>query len=184
MISIDYLRKEATKRNSVPNYNGLGMVRLPLHGRGYLFYSDRAPAINHTIHLHRYSFTSTVVKGTIRNFLYTFEATDQEADFMLTQKDMANKVDSIGEIIHPNISITNTCTFDTIAGQKYDMHKSVFHHVESVTDKLITRMEPTSHPYDPTALFLMNKHIEYVGVYSQPKSPEECWDIIEYTIND
>lgn len=184
MIDIDYLRNEAKERGSVPNYNGLGMVRLAVKDRGYLFYSDRAPPINHTIHDHRYSFTSTIIKGTIRNFIYSFEAVEQETDFMLTYKDMVNKVDTVGTIIHPNVNITNTCTFDTTENQKYIMHESILHHVERKSEKLITCMEPSPRPYSPIAHFLINKNIEYVGVYSQPKTPNECWEIIEYTIND
>lgn len=186
MINIDTLRAEAKEYNSVPKYNGLGMVRLRLGDRGYLFYSERAPAINHTIHNHRYDFNSLVIKGTIRNHLYDITVVEHEADFKLTWKDMVLKNDNAGETIHPNIELIKTCTFDTVEGEEYFLHKKIFHGVERITEKLITCMHPSSLSvdYSQKALFLIDKRIPYVGVYSQPKSPEECWEIIEYTLND
>lgn len=177
MLSIDTLRKEG----GTPKYNGLGMVRLRVGQYGLLFYSELAPPINHTIHNHRYSFTSKVLKGTIRNYLYEYDVVDK-SDYMLTQKDMVNKVDTIGTIIHDNVSLRNVCTFDTHEGDSYFMDQRTFHHVERVTNTLITQMDPSPLPWNATALFLIEKDIPYVGVYSEPKSPEECWEIIEYTI--
>jgi hypothetical protein len=107
---------------------------------------------------------------------------------------MVEKVDTEGHTIHENIEPLNVCTFDTVARESYFLQRGVYHHVESVTPKLITCMDivpPTKeelasrNTYWPQkAQFIIDKRIPYVGVYSQPRSEKECWEIIEYTIND
>jgi hypothetical protein len=194
MQTIDEFRKQAKSKGVVPVYNGLGMVRLKIGNQGFLFYSDRAPAINMTIHTHRYDFTSTVLKGAIRNYLYVPKLVGHETNYKLTWKDMVEKVDTEGNTINENVEPLNVCTFNTVAGESYFLQRNVYHHVESVTPKLITRMDvvpPTKEElasrdtyWPQKAYFIIDKTIPYVGVYSQPKSEKECWEIIEYTLND
>ena len=183
MITIDQLRTLAKEYSTTPNYNGLGMVRLPLHNNAYLFYSEKTPAINHTIHDHRYSFWSTVIKGVLRNIIYEYDVVEHETDYMLTYKDLVKKKEYVGEIIHPNVEIHKTCIFDTIQDEQYFIHNRVLHGVEPMENKVITYMQKDSE-WSVTANFLVDKTIPYVGVYSQPKSESECWEIIEYTLND
>jgi len=186
MITIDEIRALAKRDDSKPRYNGLGMIRLHLRDVGYNFYSERTEPFNHTIHDHRYSFTSSVLKGVLRNRLYDYQEVDYETDYRLTYKTMFGKIDydTHGVVIHENVELRETCTFETRAGQQYHLDRSAFHSAEAVTDKVITCMtRPSDLPWEAMSTFIVNKRKPYEGVYSRPKTENECWEIIEYTIN-
>ena len=87
MITIDELRELAEQNNTEPAWNGLGVVKLRFAPKdspsgdkslAYHFYSDRTEANYHPIHDHVFSFSSTVLKGTLESTFYDFVVTDQE----------------------------------------------------------------------------------------------------------
>ena len=187
MITIDEVRALAEQQNSIPRYNGLGMIRLHLYNDAYMFYSDKTEPFNHTIHDHRYSFTSSVLKGTLKNRLYSFDVVDYETDYMVTYKNMVGRIDyeTYGRTMHENVELRETCTFETRAGQQYHLDRSAFHSAEAITDKVITHMtRPRDPSWEAMSEFIVNKKKPYEGVYSRPMSEKQCWEIIENTIND
>lgn len=187
MITIDEIRALAKQSSSIPRYNGLGMIRLHLRNEAYMFYSKQTEPFNHTIHDHRYSFTSTVLKRTLRNRLYSFVEVNYDTDYLVTYKNMVGKIDyeTYGRTMYENVEVSEACMFETKAGQQYHLDRSAFHSAEAVTDSVITCMTRPSDPaWEAMSRFIVSRSKPYESVYSRPKTEKECWEIIEYTIND
>jgi len=150
-----------------------------------MFYSQQTEPFNHTIHDHRYSFTSEILKGTLRNTLYTFKEVDYETNYMVKYKNMLGKIDytDYGRTMHENVELHEVCLFETKAGKSYYLDRSAFHTAEAVTSKVITCMSrPNDEPWEAMSRFILRKDKIYESVYSRPKTESECWEIIEDTI--
>ncbi len=185
MITIDEIRDLANRHNSIPRYNGLGMIRLHLPSKAYMFYSHQTPPFNHTIHDHRYSFTSTVLKGKLRNKLYEYSEVDYDTDWLVTYKNMVGRIDyeTYGRTMCENVEVREICSFETREGQSYHLDRLAFHSVSAVTSKVITCMtRPNDPPWEAMSCFIVNRSKPYESVYSRPMTEKECWEIIEDTI--
>lgn len=186
MITIDEIRDLAKRHNSIPRYNGLGMIRLHLPDEAYMFYSlYRTKPFNHTIHDHRYSFTSQVLKGKLRNKLYAFSEVDYETDYLVTYKNMVGRIDyeTYGKTMCENVELHQTCSFETREGQSYHLDRSAFHSASAITGKVITCMSrPSDPPWEAMSRFIIDKKKPYESVYSRPMTEKECWEIIDDTI--
>jgi hypothetical protein len=83
----------------------------------------------------------------------------------------------------PNVEITKACTFDTAERQKYFLHHRVFHYVERQTLKLITIQIPEIQPWRSASGLIVDDRIELNSPFNKPKTQDECWEIIEYTLS-
>ena len=83
--------------------------------------------------------------------------------------------------VHENVNRVNTITFDVSEGQSYNIHHSVIHKIELVTPKVISFIEKG--PKENMPYFVLEQQIEHNDEeLFNLKTEDECWDIIEYTL--
>jgi hypothetical protein len=178
MITIDQLRA----LNGIPHYMGLGVVKYPFcKNQSYHFYSDRAKILVEDIHEHRFSFTSRVLKGKLKNYIYEIDGTDPTSTLRVERKECAP--DSQQEILLSNINLIERCTFITEPNQEYRMHYTTLHKIECLTTKVITHIYKELPFAQTTPRFIADETKPSVCAFSEPKTVNECWDIIEYTLS-
>jgi hypothetical protein len=191
MITIDELRKLAEQNNTEPAWNGLGVIKLRFapenstsgdKSLAYHFYSDRTEANYHPIHDHVFSFSSTVLKGTLESMFYDFEVTDQETDYSLRSSTYG---DFKNEEIHANIELFEAYKFNTHAGHEYWLDYRALHRVHPVTPNVITLINKINRPdlsvkwEQDRFNYIQDKRVPYVNTQFEQMPADECWDIIE-----
>lgn len=183
MITIDKLRDLSRSYGSNPHYNGIGMIRLRVsETQAYLFYSDLAVPFVNDIHDHRYSFSSDILRGTLRTDVYKFTESDEYTDLNIVRRYWGDREP---EITAPNINLYKVCTFDAVEGETYNIDYRVFHHVTKTTPKLITCMTTQPLPWPVEAnQFIESKSNPSAAIDFKTMSKGECWEVIEYTLND
>ena len=178
MITVDELRE----RGGYPHYLGLGVIKCRIGAdESYHFYSDRAPVLVNQIHDHRFGFTSTVLKGRLKNTIYNTDGQDPNSTLQIERGEC--KKDAERVVITPNAKFVKACEFFTSAGESYYIAYDSLHQVEYLTPKIITHLfkEPITQ-VEPR--FVVDTTVPRVCAMSEPKTQDECWEIIEYTIND
>lgn len=182
MITIDEIRRIALKP---PTYMGLGIVKLATPGFAYRFYChELVPQTIDRHHTHKNSFRSIVVKGVLRNIVYDITPVEYETQWEWRQGICSPLC--IPEVIHENVLPVETLRFDTSAGNEYQITSNVFHRIELVTDKVITKIAITEKTTDES-VYIIDKDKEsdgYVDPWAIKKTGMECWEAIEYIIND
>lgn len=178
MITIDELRK----MGGYPHYLGLGVIKCRIgKDEAYHFWSDRSPVLVDQIHDHRFGFTSTVLKGVLKNTIFVVDG--QDPDSMLQVERGECKEGAEREILVPNAKMKEVINFTTAPGESYYIAYDTLHQIELMTPKVITHIK--KEPFSQMApRYVVDTSIERVCAMSQPKTQDECWEIIEYTIND
>ena len=176
-LSLDYLKS----LGATPHYNGLGVVKLPINKKySYHFYSELAPIMCENIHEHRFSFKSTVLKGTLRNFIYTIKTGNPDSSLVMEQGRCVSGSDKT--VIRTEFDLEDSLTFDTVAGQYYWIRHDQLHKVQAITNTVITFVEKEPEVMGEGRLIQDVAHPQPCA-FSAPKPAAECWDIIEYTLN-
>ena len=179
MLTIDGLRK----LGGSPHYMGLGVVKYFFRDdRAYHFYSELAPAIVDDIHEHRFSFTSKVVKGELKNYIYDVDGQDPNSTLQVERGEC--KAGAERNIEVPNANIIELCTFTTLAGQSYHISYNTLHRIECVTPKVITLLDKELPFVQTNPRFVTDTAYPSVCAFSQPKTEAECWEIIDFTLKD
>ena len=178
MYTIDEFRK----MNGKPMYVGTGTIKLLVNNgyNVYNFYSDKAELLVDDIHDHRSPFSSTILKGTLRNILYKIDGQDTDSNYRLEYGECKEGTERV--IVQDNVLYSETCRFDNIEGTSYSMDHDVLHRIELITPTVITHMIRKPLVKDAPN-FIVDKRKPFVCAFSKPKSKSECWEIIEYTIN-
>ena len=177
MLTIDELRK----LNGKAVYHPLGAIRLHVDKLTvWHFYSDQSPMMSdENIHTHPYSFKSTIYKGGIRNIVYHYEQTEENTKCRLLER--ACKEGACQHDLYDNVNYYEALTFDTFAGESYNIHHSVMHKIEVLTPKAISLLNKK--PIEADALFILDKDVTFDDdEFFNQKSEKECWEIIEYTL--
>jgi len=177
MITIDELRQ----LGGYAHYMGLGVIKYVFRkNRAYHFWSDLAPAIVEDIHEHRFGFTSKVVKGELKNYIYDVVGQDPNSSLQVERGECVSGAERIIEV--PNANIVEMCTFTTVEGKAYTIAYDTLHRVECVTPKVITLLDKNLPFQQENPRFVTDANNPSVCAFSQPKSEKECWEIIEYTL--
>lgn len=179
MITIDHLRALKGK----PHYMGLGCVKYVFRGgsQAYHFYCDKAEILVEDIHEHRFGFTSTVKKGTLKNYIYEVHGTDPESTLQVERGECKPGAERIVEVANANV--VEVCTFVTDPGQSYTLHQTTLHRIECITPKVVTLIN-RKELVEPMPRFITDAANPSVCAFSKPKSEKECWEIMEYTLDD
>ena len=178
MIKIDELRALGGK----PHYMGLGVVKYMFRkDRAYHFYSELAPAIVEDIHEHRFGFTSKVIKGIMKNYIYDVDGQDPKSTLQVERGECHAGAERVIEV--PNANIIELCTFTTVEGESYHIAYNTLHRVESITPKVITLLAKEPRVQN-NPRFVTDAANPSVCAFSQPKSEKECWEIIDFTLRD
>ncbi len=179
MLTVDGLRKLDGK----VSYMGLGVIKYKFrNNRAYHFYSEMAPAIVEDIHEHRFNFTSKVVKGALKNYIYDVQGQDKNSTLQVERGECTANAERTTEV--PNANIVELCNFVTEEGQSYYIHYTTLHRIECLTPKVITLLDKELPNVQENPRFVIDTNNPSVCAFSQPKSEQECWEIIEYTLND
>jgi len=191
MITIDKLRELARQNKTTPAWNGLGVIKLrfaPPNSRtgdkslAYHFYSDRTEANYHPIHDHVFSFTSSVLKGTLESTFYDFIVTNKETDYALRSSTYG---DFKNELVHANIELYEACKFNTHVGHNYWLDYRALHKVHPVTPNVVTLINKINRPDQSVVWeqerfnYIQDKRVPYVNTQFEQMPVDECWDIIE-----
>ncbi len=179
MITIDQLRA----LDGRPHYMGLGCVKYVFRGgsQAYHFYCDKAEILVEDIHEHRFGFTSTVKKGTLKNYIYEVHGTDPESTLQVERGECTAGAERIVEVANANV--VEICTFITEPGQSYTLQQTTLHRIECISPKVVTLINRQP-MVEQTPRFITDAANPSVCAFSKPKSVDQCWEIIEYTLND
>ncbi len=179
MITIDELRR----LNGRITYQPLGAVRITFRKNLiYQFYSKLTPPVNpDNYHTHPYSFNSTIIKGGIRNHIYHFEESNEETKCRLQARACRRGVPLT--TVYENVNFNEVLTYDTYEGNSYDMHYTVMHKIEPLGPKVISLLRKG--PAEDDVLFIFDKTVHFTEEeLFDLKTKDECWEIVEYTLND
>jgi len=179
MITVDELRA----LDGHAQYMGLGVIKYAFRkNRAYHFYSNKILSIVDDIHEHKFGFTSTVIKGELKNYIYEIDGTDPNSTLQV-ERGVCGR-DTIRTLVQSNINLVESCTFTTRPGQSYHIEYTTLHKIECLTPKVITLLtkELPLSQLDPQ--FITDATKQAVCAFSQPKSDAECWELIEYTLSD
>ena len=178
-LTVDGLRK----LDGYAHYMGLGVVKYVFrNNRSYHFYSELAPILVEDIHEHRFGFTSKVIKGELKNYIYDIDGQDPDSTLQVERGECSPGAERTIEV--PNANVVEMCTFTTVAGQSYHIAYDTLHRVECVTPKVITLLDKELPFQQENPRFITDAANPSPCAFSQPKSEKECWEIIEYTLND
>jgi hypothetical protein len=181
MLTIDGLRK----LDGQVMYNPLGVIKYRFRGdQTYHFYSEMAPPLHeYNIHNHRYSFTSTVKKGGLKNFIYEVEPTDEYTDYQATKCRCILGEDFID--VEENVNYYEVANFTTSVNESYSLDFRTLHTIELLAPKVVTFVQRSPKgKEDIFAHFVTNKLEPQLDPLDHTKSEKECWEIIEYTLAD
>jgi len=177
-LSMDYLRGLGAK----PHYMGLGVIKLPINQRySFHFYSERAEVICEDPHNHRFGFKSTIIKGTMDNYIYSAEQSETPTPYVLEFGKC--EPGSSMEIVKHNVQPKVIAQFTNTAGTSYSIEQETIHKVKCVTPKVITFLEK-QRKLTEVGYFIVDTENRTPCPLSFPKPVDECWDIIEYTLVD
>jgi hypothetical protein len=179
MITIDELRT----LGGTPIQGGLGVIKYLFRGnQAYHFYSGEIHTVRGTgIHNHFRGFTSSVFKGELKNYIYSTNETDPNSTYQLIRK--RSKMNAKYIVERDNISLVETCSFTTIAGQSYSIDYTTLHKIECITPKVITYLRHQQSE-QKTINYIIDTSLSQVYESHPPKSENDCWEIIEDILND
>ena len=180
MITIDELRI----LNGTPAQEGLGVIKFRFNEhQAYHFYSGEIHKVRNTgIHNHHHSFTSEVLKGELKNYIYRVDGTDPDSTYQIIRK--KSKINAKYIIEQNNVNLIEACSFTTMAGQSYHIEYTTLHKIECKASKVITYLNFQSRPRQETINFARDTSL---SIFSKPhpsKSESQCWEIIEDILND
>lgn len=179
MITIDELQA----LNGKVTYNPLGVVKIRVnYDEFWHFYSDKTPVtLKENIHTHPYSYESKILFGGIRHHIYDVEPTDEETLHKYQKRGRVRTAPLI--TIHENVNVIQSAVFDTYKNNSYYIHNCVLHQTELLTSKCVTYLK--AEPWVHQVFFIKKEGIDFsVEDVRQKASVAECWEIIEYTLND
>lgn len=185
MITIDELRAIG----SIPKQEGLGVIKFRFRGdQAYHFYSGDIHAVRNTgIHNHPYGFTSEVLKGEIKNYIYKLDGTDPDSTYQSIYK--KSKLNANHTVEQDNVKLVEECVFTTAIGQSYSIEYTTLHKIECITPNVITHLTMHRHGKyhglkQTTVNYIIDTTLPIIVKPHPPKSESQCWEIIEAMLND
>ena len=121
-------------------------------------------------------------KGELKNYIYDVAGQDPASTLQVERGECLPGAERTIEI--PNANVIEMCAFTTVAGQSYHIAYDTLHRVECMTPKVITLLDKELPFQQENPRFITDAANPSPCAFSQPKSEKECWEIIEYTLND
>ncbi len=179
MITIDELRK----LGGVPSQQGMGVIKYKFGYQAYHFYSGEIHQVRNTgIHSHHHSFTSKVLKGELKNYIYRVDGTDPDSTYQIIRK--KSRINAKYIIEQSNVNLIEACSFTTVAGQSYHIEYTTLHKIECKALKVITYLNLKPLPRQKTINFATDTSLSMFSEPHSPKSEAQCWEVIEDILND
>ena len=180
MTTVDQLRR----LNGTVTYHRFGVVKLRVKDQFWHFYSDRTPVVlKENIHSHPYPYESKILFGGIRHHIYAVKPSEEESKQNYRMRMRMSGNTSPLNVVYDNIELIKSATFDTYKQDTYTIEHSVLHQIELITPKCVTHL--TAGRWGNPVYFVLNKELEFTkDDIWQRVSTDECWEIIEYTLDD
>jgi hypothetical protein len=177
---VDFLREHHT----TIHFFGLGFVQVKMDDDSrYHFYHPSLPAFTENPHNHRYHFTSTVLRGGLRNHIWKVVVHSTEGDVPAViryescdPKIMAPRGDS------PPVRALKVSTFDTFAGSSYYMDENTFHQVERLGSGPCVTHLVRGPKVDPLARVVCLEGKDDICPFSRNLSDDDLWTIVRESI--
>jgi hypothetical protein len=182
-MDIDTLRKLDGKLHSP----AAGVVGLSVGSSDlYHFFSQETSDID-DIHNHRRSFTSNVIKGTIRNNI--FDIVDDPDSTKCVMKGMCLKFCKATQNMcsrnipttRQNVATNIIASFDTTEGQRYFLDYTTFHNLELLTPVVITHVQ-WGEMKQTEPEFIRDTGNNIYCEHLQNISDNDMWEIIDTTL--
>lgn len=181
MLTIDELRA----KNGVVTYHPMGVVKLRVNWDEFWhFYSDKTPvALDENIHSHPYTYDSTILFGGLRHYIYDVVPTEEKRPNSYQGRFGRGHKTPL-TVVHENVDILETTRFDTYKGDSYYIKHSTLHKIEQIMPKTVTYLK--AEPWQEQLFFVVHEDWKWTKeeLMTQKATPDECWEIIEYTLDD
>lgn len=166
------------KNHKMIHFFGLGFIQIKINDIERLhFYHESLQAFVDQPHNHRYDFTSTVLKGCLRNIIWK-ECVASEGEPCVLRYDSCT---SDKDVVTPESKTTNrkiVSTFVTNKGSGYFMPKELFHQVRVEVSPTITVLHRGYKEYEFSSI-LEPVGFQSVCPFSRNLSETELWEIVE-----
>jgi hypothetical protein len=177
MLTIDFLKETGTK----PYYFGLGFIQCKIdeQNRYHFWHPELTPTVpEEQIHDHRYTFTSTIIRGSIIHETYTYIPNPKGSwEKLKVSCNPNDEVDYDNPENYPiRCDIKLTGSYNLIQGSTYTFIEREFH--KSRANLAITHLkrEPTMHHFAQ----VIKPISESLICPFEKKIPEsELWEMIE-----
>lgn len=171
-LNIDFI----IKNKKIIHYFGLGFIQVKLNDFERIhFYTNELEKTCDVeeIHNHRYNFTSTILKGSLKQEIYEIDRNTDNAKYVLTQEscDPNNKVYS--SPIKVNINKVYEKTY--ITNDSYYIDHNTFHTVDS--SDAITYLKRSKY-MKPLADVIFNSNNELICPFSHNVEESKLLEII------
>lgn len=173
-LNVGWLKSNA----QVIHYFGLGFIqiKLPCSSRMH-FYNGSLPSIMpvEEVHNHKYSFTSYILKGTLKHYVYGVEDDPRARSKFVREAETCGS----GSIPHwycPRpVNYGEVYHAEYTAGSSYCVHHDVFHRVKS--NWAITYLELGGYE-KPYAEVIRDRYADKVCPFSKTIPEPELWKIV------
>jgi len=180
---MNYLDLATLKTLGAPAYFGLGFIQLKIneHQRIHFWVPEwpTIPGADNELHDHRYTLTSTILKGEIHNHIYTPVSTEDPTHELIEVSCKPNSSEEPRVI--DRVTPVFLTSFVSKTGDTYTLSPDAFH---------------TAHTVGPTVTFVERADVlkdmarvirpldsAFVCPFSIKYSAQECWDKIEEILN-
>lgn len=158
---------------------GLGFIQLKIDDKQRIhFYTDKLPrtTTEEEIHNHRYNFTSTIVRGTLKQNIYEVNVYDgfTESNTHWLTEETCKENDKRGFPTYPcDIKLALSEKYKT--GQSYYIHHDTFHQVSS--NDAITLVKRGEYQKE-FANIIFPVGMKPLCPFSVKRSENELWEIV------
>lgn len=135
-LDIDYLKSIDNK----PYYFGLGFIQLKINKsqRIHFWHPELIKtADDEEIHDHRYDFNSTILKGKLKNEIFTYND-NEYGNYSLKSVSCTKDSEENPKFIK-NVDIKLVTSYEVLEGQEYFLNKDSFH--KTYTDGCVSFLE-------------------------------------------
>jgi len=178
MITIDELRGLEGRIKVA----GQGAIKYHVGDESYHFYDGTTHEVRNTgIHQHYGGFKSHILKGELKNYIYTIDGTDPDSTLQLIRK--KDKTDTQYALEQDTVNLITACSFSTRAGESYYIHYQTYHSIEMMAPKVVTHIRRIFPNMQPTIGYITDTTMP--TAYENTRMTEnEKWEIVEDILND
>lgn len=179
--NLDVLREHGT-----PQWFGLGFIQLKVseHQRYHFWHPDLAPDVEpEEIHNHRYGFTSHILRGSIRNELFSvLPCTPLLGAGYISERVSCKEGEELeADPVNVNVTLISMQTMRT--GCHYSMNSTAYHRTIA-TEKSVTALRREPHNHAPYARVVRMADKPRVCPFSNKIAEDRLWEYIEDCLND
>ena len=165
-------------------YAGEGIAGILIkHNRGFHFYTSDAPRIIKDLHSHKRSYTSTVLKGAIRNHIYEIRGltpingkvlVNIECELICGKGGCAKQ-----KVVQKNLDVVKIKEITTECGESYSLNYRDFHMFELLTDGPVITSMVHSRIQQPNTQIIVDENYLTNNCCPVYPSESELWEMVK-----